>query len=214
MLVAGVQHHALGVRIVRAPVVHRLQQLLTVVAPLKLRMNPQQRQHMHLVGRQATGQGRLVVHVAPGAAQAGAEHHAQAPGPAVGHPQPAQGRHDQGHGDQAVIEQQADGWQLQVEVLAYPFAHHDPQATLIAGALGLEQVGERGFVPIGVVQQRARFTAIAVVEQTDPGLSGRSVGHCGQSSWNGHTVPWRCRSALGSHLHQHVSSARAKPPCW
>ncbi|MNH31270.1 hypothetical protein D3C79_916150 [compost metagenome] len=76
---------------------------------LKLRMYPQQWQHMHLIGGQAGGQGGLVVHVTPRAAQASAEDHAQAPGPAVGNAQPAHRRHDQGQGNQAVVHQQTDG---------------------------------------------------------------------------------------------------------
>ncbi|MNC40537.1 hypothetical protein D3C75_892530 [compost metagenome] len=160
---------------------------------LKLRVHAQQRQHMHLVGGQAGGQGGLVVHVTARTAQASAHHHAQAPGPAVGHAQPAQWRHDQGKGDQAVLHQQADGRQLQVEVLAYPLAHHHPQAPLIAWALGLEDIGEGRFVTVGVVQQRTRLAAVAVIEQADTGRSGSGFGHCGQSSWNGLTVPWEGR---------------------
>ncbi|MNH20567.1 hypothetical protein D3C79_803430 [compost metagenome] len=177
-------------------------------------MHPQQRQHMHLVGGQASGQRGLVVHVAARAAQAGAQHHAQAPGPAVGHAQPAQRRHDQGQGNQAVLHQQADGGQLQVEVLAYPLAHHHPQAPLIPWALGLEDIGEGGFVAVGVVQQRTRLAAVTIIEQADTGRSGSGFGHCGQTSWNGRTVPWRCLTVHRSPPGKDVSSRLPKPPCW
>ncbi|MNC62898.1 hypothetical protein D3C75_1129740 [compost metagenome] len=108
---------------------------------------------MDLFCRQATDQRRLIIHVASGAALPGAQQHAQAPGPTVGHAQPALRRYDQRQRYQAVIQQQANGRQLQVEVLAYPLAHHHAQASFIARALGLEDVGKGGLFQVGVVQQ-------------------------------------------------------------
>ncbi|MNL37908.1 hypothetical protein D3C87_1600850 [compost metagenome] len=132
---------------------HRLQQLFAEVLALKLWMNPQQRQQVHLVGRHARHHRIVIFEVAAGAAKAGAEHHAQAPGPAVGDAQTPLRRRDQGDADQPVVDQQADGRQVLQKMLLDQFAHGGADPLFVTGAFRFEQVAEGRLVPISLVQQ-------------------------------------------------------------
>ena len=141
-----------------APVVHRLKQLLAVMLALEFGVNTQQRQHMHRISRHA-GLHRLVIgQIAPRAAQTGAEHHAQLPGPALGNAQAPLRRRDQGNAQQPVIDQQAQRWQILQKMLLDQFAYRGPDPLLVAAALGVEQKTKRRLMAISLVQQRTRLS--------------------------------------------------------
>jgi len=157
--------------------VYRRQQLLTEVFALELRMNAEQRQHVHRVARHAGRDGIVIFQVATGAAKAGAEHHAQAPCPTFGNPQTTLRRRDQGDADQAVVDQQADSGQILQEVLLDQFTHRCPHSLLVAGALGFEQVTESRLVAVGLIQQGSGFAGVAAIEHVNVGDGGLGFRH-------------------------------------
>ncbi|MOA12595.1 hypothetical protein D3C78_1326050 [compost metagenome] len=105
---------------------------------LKLRVNPQQRQHVHRVRRDASRDGGMIVQVTTGTAKTGTQHHPQAPGPAFGNAQPSLRRRDQGNADQPILDYQSDGRQFLEKMLLDQFPYRGPHTLLIAGTLGLE----------------------------------------------------------------------------
>ncbi|MCY1546815.1 hypothetical protein D9M68_828350 [compost metagenome] len=141
--------------------------MLTKVLPLEFRVNANQRQHVVLPRRQACEYRIVVLQITLGAAKAGGQQHAHAPAPAFGDIQAAQRWGDQGHTDQAVVDQQTDGRQIFSEMLLHQFTYRGAYALVVAWPLGFEDIGKRWIVTIGVVQQRARLASIAPIERTD-----------------------------------------------
>src|SRR3990167_2444037 len=201
-------------RVVGTPIVYRFQQLLTVVLALKLRVNAQQRQHMHRLVGQARHDGMMVFQVTPRTAHARAQPHADLPGPAFGDAQAPLRRCNQGDADQPVVDEQADGRKFLEEMLLDQFAHGGTYSLLIARPLGFEDVGEGRLMAIRLVQQGSRFTGVAAIEQADFGSGRRSVWHNNQSPW----APLKHGVLMGTNLHSssrsHLSSAFTLPPRW
>ncbi|MNC54689.1 hypothetical protein D3C75_1041800 [compost metagenome] len=90
-------------------------------------------------------------------------------------------RRDQGNADQAIVDQQADGRQILKKMLRDQFAHGGADPMFITGTFGFEQVGECRFMPVSLIQQRARFAGIAAVEHVNISDGGRGFGHDGRS---------------------------------
>src|SRR3546814_2591736 len=101
---------------------------------------------MHRAGRQTRQYRRVVVQIAPGAAEPGGQQHARAPGPAFGDIQPPLRRRNQRDGYQPVVQQQPECWLLLQKMLVYQLPYGRAHALLIAGPVRLEQVGKGRFV--------------------------------------------------------------------
>jgi len=177
VFISGVQHDTLGMLVFGTPVMHRLQQLLTVVLALKLRMNPQQWQYMYGIARQTGHQCGLIIEVTPGAAKTGAQDHAHAPCPAFRDAQAPLWWRNQGNADQPVVDQQAERRQFLEKMLLDQLSHCGTNALVVARALRLEQKGKGRLMSIGVIQQRTRLAAVATIKQADLSRGSSRFGH-------------------------------------
>ncbi|GBH18080.1 Divalent metal cation transporter [Pseudomonas syringae pv. actinidiae] len=169
--VPGINDDALRIFVHGAPVVQRCKQLLAQVLAqfltLKLRVQPDERQHMDGFGRQACQHGIVVSQIPLSAAQAGVHDHAQAPGPALGDAKTTQWRRDQRDTHQTIFQKQAQGRLVLQKVLFDQLANGRQYTLFVPFAFGIEQISERRVVPIGPEQQGTGFTGVTTVELAD-----------------------------------------------